>query len=110
MQQRGAGEPRHQRGVLDRVPEPEAAPAQDVVGPPAPERDAEGEKAPGGERPWPYPARPSGVDPALDQRGYGEGEGHREADIAEIEEWRMEGEAGILQKRIHALAVRWRGR
>ena len=58
MQQRGADEPRHERGVLDRVPEPQAAPAELVVGPPAAQRDADGERAPGGQRPGPHPARP----------------------------------------------------
>ena len=110
MQERGAGEPRHQRGVLDRIPEPEAAPAQDVIGPPAAERDAEREEAPGGESPRPHPARPGGIDAAFEQGGDGEGIGHREADIAEIEQRRMEGEAGILQQRIEAVAVERRGR
>ena len=110
MQQRGAGEPRHQRGVLDRIPEPEAAPAEDVVGPPAAERDAEGEEAPRRERPRPHPARPGGVDPAFEQGGDGEGVGHREADIAEIEQRRMEGETGILQQRVEAVAVERRRR
>ena len=104
--QRGADQPRHERGVLDRVPEPPAAPAQRVVGPPASHRDADGERAPGGQRPRPHPARPGGIDAALDQRRDREGERHREADIAEIEKRRMEGEAGILQHRIEAVAVR----
>ena len=64
-----ARQPRHQRGVLDRVPEPEAAPAELVIGPVGAHRDAEGEEHPGGQRPRPHPARPGGVDPALDQRG-----------------------------------------
>ena len=40
VNQRGAHQPRHERGILDRIPEPVAAPAQLVVGPPAAERDA----------------------------------------------------------------------
>ena len=40
MDQRGADEPRHERRVLDRIPEPPAAPAELVVRPPAAERDA----------------------------------------------------------------------
>ena len=94
------------RRVLHRVPEPPAAPAQRVIGPPAAHGDADGERAPGRQRPGPDPARPGGVDPALDQRGDGEGEGDREADIAQIEEGRMEGEAGILQHRVQAAARR----
>ena len=34
MDQRGRDQPRHQRGVLHRIPEPEAAPAELVIGPP----------------------------------------------------------------------------
>ena len=105
MEQRGAGEPRHERRVLDRVPEPPAAPAELVVGPVAAERDAEAQRAPGGERPGPHPARPAGVDPALDQRGDREGEGHREADIAGVEHRRVGGERQVLQDRVEALAV-----
>ena len=33
MQEGGAGEPRHQRGVLDRIPSPVAAPAEHGIGP-----------------------------------------------------------------------------
>ena len=106
--QRRADEPRHERGVLDRVPEPPAAPAERVIGPPAAHRDADGEGAPRGERPRPDPARPGGIDPPLDERRHGEAEGDREADIAEIEERRMEGEAGILQHRIEPVADRRR--
>ena len=105
VQQRGAGQPGHERGVLDRVPEPPAAPAELVVGPPAAERDAERQRDPGRQRPGPHPARPGGVDPALDQRRDRERVGGREADIAEIEHRRMEGEAGVLQDRVQALAV-----
>src|SRR3546814_18736409 len=46
MDQRGAGKPGHERGIPDRVPEPPAAPAELVIGPPRAERDAAGETAP----------------------------------------------------------------
>ena len=108
MQQRGAQQPGHEGDVLDRVPEPPAAPAELVVGPPAAERDADRQETPGGERPGPHPARPGRLDPAFDQRGDGEREGHGEADIAEIEERRMEGEAGVLQQRVQVAPVRRR--
>ena len=100
-----AGEPGHERGVLDRVPEPPAAPAELVIGPPAAERDAEGQRDPGGQRPRPHPARPGGVDPALDQRRHRERVGGREPDIAEVEHRRVEGEARVLQDRVEAVAV-----
>ena len=97
VQQRRSEQPRHEGGVLDRVPIPPAAPAEHVIGPPAAQRDADREPAPGGERPGPHPARPLGADPPLDQRGDRKGVGDREPDIAEIEEGRMEGEPRILQ-------------
>ena len=51
VQQRGGGEPRHQRGVLHRVPGPVAAEAQHHVGPPGAEADAQREEQPAGDRP-----------------------------------------------------------
>src|SRR5438270_1884459 len=36
----GADQPRHERGILYRVPEPPAAPAERVIRPPAPHCDA----------------------------------------------------------------------
>ena len=62
------------------------------------------------ENPGPDPARPARIDAAFDQRGDGERKGHREADIADIEQRRMEGEAGILQHRIESVALGRRGR
>ena len=53
-----------------------------------------------------HPARPGGVGAAFDQRGDGEGEGHREADVAGVEEGRVEGERGVLQDRVEAAAFR----
>ena len=52
-----------------------------------------------------HPARPGGVDATVDQGGDGEGERHREADIAGVEERRMEGERGVLQDRVQPLPV-----
>ena len=97
MQQRGAGEPGHQRGVLDRIPEPEAAPAERVIGPVGAHRDAKRQEDPGDQRPGPHEARPGGVDASADQRRRREGEDDREADIAEVEQRRMDREAGVLQ-------------
>src|SRR5262249_56899925 len=97
MQQRGPGKPRHERGVLDRIPEPPAAPAERVVGPIRAHGDAEGEKYPGKERPRADPARPGGIDAAVDQRRHREGERNREADVTEVEQRWMDGEAGVLK-------------
>ena len=105
MEQGGGREPGHEGGVFHRVPEPEAAPAELVIGPPASKRDAGGQARPGCESPRAHPARPGPVHPAFQQGRDGEGERHREADIAEIEQRRMEGEAGVLQQRVQARAV-----
>ena len=45
----------------------------------------------------------------VDQRRDGEGERHREADIARVEEGRMEGERRVLQDRVQPLPVERRG-
>ena len=105
MDQRGADEPRHERGVLDRIPEPPAAPAQLVVRPPAAEHDAAGEKAPRERGPRPRPARPRRVEPAAEQRRDRERERDRESDVAHVEHRRMEHHARILQQRIQVAAV-----
>src|SRR3546814_7677743 len=83
-------EQRHQRGVLHRIPEPEAAPAERVISPPRAHGDADSKRRPCAERPWPHPARPACIDAALDQRGDRKRKGHRKADIARIEKRRME--------------------
>ena len=105
MQERGAEQPRHEGGVLDRVPIPPAAPAEDVIGPPAAHRDAERQPAPGGQGPGPHPARPERADPAFEEGGDRKRIGDREPDIAEIEKGRVKGEAGILQERVQVAAI-----
>ena len=51
------------------------------------------------------PARPGGIDAPLEQRGDREGEGHREADVAQVEHRRMDGHARVLQQRVQVAAV-----
>src|SRR5262249_21729912 len=68
MEERGGRKPRHERGILNRVPEPPAAPAKSVVGPIRTHRDAEAQEDPGEQGPWPYPPCPGSVDAPLDQR------------------------------------------
>ena len=109
MDQRGADQPGHERGVFHRIPEPPAAPAEFVVGPVAAERDAEGEEDPRRGGPGARPARPGGVEPAVEQCRDGEGEGHREADVAHVEHRRMEHHARVLQQRIEVAALGDRG-
>ena len=86
----GAGEPRQEAGVLDRVPRPVAAPAEHLVAPPGAEHDADGEEAPGEQRPAAGLQQPALADPPGHQRGDGEGERHGEADVAEVEHRRVE--------------------
>ena len=51
VDQRGADQPGHERGIFHRVPEPPAAPAELVVGPPGAQRDADAEEGPGDDGP-----------------------------------------------------------
>ena len=104
-----ADQPGHERGVLDRIPEPPAAPAELVVGPAAAEGDADGEEDPGRRRPRPRPARPGRVEVAADQRGDGERERDREADVAHVEHRRVDHHPRVLQQRVELAAFR-RGR
>src|SRR5260370_15709684 len=99
MQEGGTDQPRHQRSILDRVPEPPSAPAELVVGPIGPHGDTGRQAHPGGEQPRPHAASPGGVDTSLNQSRDRERERNREPDIAEIEQRRMESEAKGLPDR-----------
>ena len=105
MNERGAHEPRHERSVLDRIPEPPAAPAELVVGPPAAERDADSQEQPGDRGPRPHPARPQRIQFAFQHRSDCERERHRHADVAGVEHRRMDRERRILQQRIQIATV-----
>ena len=101
-----AGDPRHQRGVLDGIPCPVAAPAENLVGPAPTEHHARREEAPRKERPTPRRAKPGGPELAGDERGEGEGEGQGEAGKAGIEHDRMNQHDGMLKQRVQPVAVR----
>ena len=58
MEERGGHQPRHERCVLNRVPGPVATPRQHLVGPPATEGDAKGQKRPGHQSRTAAPAQP----------------------------------------------------
>ena len=105
MQEGGADEPRHERGVLDRVPSPVAAPSEHGVGPVRAEKNAAGEESPGDHGPAAGDVNPFFAGILHDQRAQREGEGDGESDVAEIEHGRMDDHLGILQKRIEAAAV-----
>src|SRR5579862_1484432 len=108
MQQRRTGEPRHQRCVLDWIPEPEAAPAELVIGPVRAAGDAECQAHPGAQYPGPHPSRPRRVDTAFEESGDRKGKRDRKTDIAEIEHRGMEGEARVLQDRVEIASLEWR--
>ena len=73
------GQPRQQRDVLDRVPAPVAAPAEDVVRPPAAQQDAGPRIAQATSVQRRTKRSHSGVHAPRDQRAGGDGERHREA-------------------------------
>ena len=75
VQEGGADEPRHQRRVLDRIPGPEAAPADLDVGPVRAEQHADAEERPGGERPAARRDDPARVGLAGEQRGHANANG-----------------------------------
>ena len=109
MQQGCTGQPGHEAGVFDRIPEPPAAPAQFVIGPPAAQCDADGQARPGDVGPRPRPAqparnlfRPRGV--AVEQRRDRERERDRETHVAHVEHRRMHDQAEVLQQRIEVAA------
>src|SRR3989442_13201222 len=108
MNKNGPDHPRHEGRVLDRIPEPEAAPAELVVGPEAPERDAAGEEPPGGGGPGPRPAGPGLVELSFEHRRARERERDREAHIARIKDGRMHRQRRVLEDRIQITAVRSR--
>ncbi len=105
VQEGGSGEPGHEAGVLDRVPAPVAAPAEDRVGPVRAEKDAAGQKHPGDHGPAAGDGDPLLAGVAHHERPKREGEGNGEADIAEVEHRRMDDHLRILQQGVEAEAV-----
>ena len=105
VDQCGAHQPGHEGGVLDRIPEPPAAPPEFVVGPSGADGDAQGEENPRHGGPRTRPARPGGVEATGDERRNGEGEGHRKTDVAHVEQRRVDDHAGVLQQRIEVHAL-----
>ena len=108
VDERGTGQPRHEGEVLDRVPEPEPAPAQLVVSPPAAQRDPAGQPGPRQQGPRPHQPRPVPVRLATQQRGDGQREGQRKPDIAEVKQRRVQRQSDILQQGVQPPALRRR--
>ena len=91
--------------ALDRVPGPVAAPAEGLVAPPRTEHDAEG-VPPRQHGPSAGGDQPALADPAGDERCDRERKRHRESDITQIEDRRMERHQDVvLEQRIRAGAA-----
>ncbi len=105
MQEGGGGEPRQQTRVLDRIPAPEAAPAQFLVGPDHAEREAQRQEEPREHRPAAHGAEPRVVQVTGDQRGHPERERNGEADEAEVHGRRVDRHVEVLQQRIEPAAI-----
>ncbi len=105
MNQRGAHQPRHERGVLNRVPEPPASPPKLVIRPHAAKRDPERQKNPRDHRPRARPARPRRIEASREQGGDGESKRHREPDVTRIEHGRMQHHGRILQQRVEIAPI-----
>ena len=104
VQESGAGNPRQQRGVFDRIPRPVAAPAEHRVSPVRAEQDANALEAPRHHGPAAGDVNPLLTGVAPEQRGQPKSERNRESGVAEIEHRRMNHHLGILQQRIQAVA------
>ena len=74
MEEGRPGQPREQRGVLDRVPGPVATPAELGPRPARAEQDAAAEAQPAEQREAARGKKPGRVEPARDQRAECEGE------------------------------------
>ena len=105
VEESGCHQPRHKRGVFNRIPKPPATPAQFVIGPPGSEHDTEGQKNPGNQRPRPRPPGPGGIEGAPEEGGNRKTEGNGKSHIAHVQHWRMDGHAEILQQRIEVVAI-----
>ena len=108
VDERGGGQPREQRRVLDGVPAPVPAPAEDLVAPPRAEDDADGEEPPGDEGGASGVLEPALTEPAGDQCRHRERERNREPDVAEVEHRRVERhQRVVLQQWVRAATVEW---
>ena len=105
MDQSGGREPRHQGGVLHRVPGPVASPTQGHVGPPGSHQVADGQEEPAHQRPAAHRRQPGGARAARQEPAHGQREGDGQANVAEVERDGVYHHARVLQHGVHALAV-----
>src|SRR5690606_37906655 len=104
MEQRCGRQPRHERGILDRIPEPPATPAQFIISPIGASGDAQREEYPCTQNPRPHRAGKSRANLARYQRPDGEAERHRKPDITKVKRRWMKGEADVLKQRVKPVA------
>ena len=109
VEERGRHEPRHERGVLDRIPGVVAAPADLGVRPVRAEQLADAEERPRGERPAAGGDDPALVGAAGEESAHRERERDREADVAEVEHRRVGEHVRVLEARHHPGPVGGRG-
>src|SRR5579863_8649645 len=105
MQEGGAEKPRHQGGILDRIPSPVAAPSENRIGPVSAEEDAASEQSPGDHGPAAGDVNPLVAGILHDQSAEREGERDGGTNVPEIEHRRMDHHLGILEKGIQSAAV-----
>ena len=106
VEERGCREPRHERGVLDRIPGVVAAPADLDVRPVGADQLPDAEERPGRQRPAARRHDPPLVGAAGEERAHRERERHGEPDVAEVEQRRVGEHVRVLQARHHPVAVR----
>ena len=92
-------------GVLDRIPAPEPAPAELLVGPQHPERQAERQEQPADHRPAPHRAQPRVVQVPGDQRRHAERIRDRHRHEPDVERRRVDRHVEVLEERVQPLAV-----
>ena len=105
VQERGGRQPRHQRGVLDRIPGPVAAPADLDVRPVRAQQHADAQARPREQRPAADGHQPACVGAARDQRGHRECERHGQRDVAQVQHRRVGDHVRVLQGRVEAEPV-----
>src|SRR5690554_8214858 len=98
MEQSRCRQPRHERRIFDRIPEPPAAPAKLVISPVTARRNAERQENPRAQHPWPHRLCKGGTDIAGNHRANSKRKRDGQADIAKIKRWRMESQTRVLQQ------------
>ena len=105
MQQHSCQQPRHQGGILHRVPAPVAAPAQHFIGPVAANENARPQESPGYECPFPGRFQPAIILRVLPKGSCPVGKRHCQKGIANKDNGGMNGHPGVLQQWIQPYAI-----